>query len=55
MAFTKFHRVIAAELGIPDTEMVVCGMSLGHADPAGIENTLVTQRESVDSFTTYHA
>jgi len=55
VAFTKFHRVIAAELGIPDTEMVVCGMSLGHADPAGIENTLVTQRESVDSFTTYHA
>lgn len=55
VAFTKFHRVIAAELGIPDTEMVVCGMSLGHADPDGIENTLVTQRESVDSFTTYHA
>jgi len=55
VAFTKFHRVIAAELGIPDTEMVVCGMSLGYADPAGIENTLVTERESVDSFTTYHA
>ena len=54
VAFTKFHQVIAAELGIPDTEMVVCGMSLGHADPAGIENTLVTERESVESFTTYH-
>ncbi|KRC17504.1 nitrobenzoate reductase [Acidovorax sp. Root217] len=54
VAFTKFHRVIAAELGIPDTEMVVCGMSLGYADPAGIENTLVTQRESVESFTTFH-
>ena len=55
VAFTKFHRVIAAGLGIPGTEMVVCGMSLGHADPAGVENTLVTQRESVESFTTYHA
>lgn len=54
VAFTKFHQVICAELGIPDTEMVVCGMSLGHADPACIENTLVTERESVDSFTTYH-
>lgn len=54
VAFTKFHKVIHAELGIPDTEMVVCGMSLGHADPACIENTLLTERESVDSFSTYH-
>lgn len=54
VAFTKFHEVIGSELGIPDTEMVVCGMSLGYADPACIENTLVTERESVDSFTTYH-
>ncbi len=54
VAFTKFHGVIGTELGIPDTEMVVCGMSLGYADPARIENTLVTERESVDSFTTYH-
>lgn len=55
VAFTRFHSVISAELGIPDTEMVVCGMSLGHADPNRVENTLVTARESVDSFTTYHA
>lgn len=54
VAFTQFHEVIGAELGIPDTEMVVCGMSLGYADPACIENTLVTERESVDSFTTFH-
>ena len=55
VAFTKFHRVISAELGIPDTEMVVCGMSLGYADLDRVENTLVTERESVESFTTYHA
>lgn len=54
VAFTKFHRVIAAELGIADDEMVVCGMSLGYADPSRIENALVTHRESVDSFTTFH-
>jgi len=54
VAFTQFHEVIGTELGIPDTEMVVCGMSLGYADPACIENTLVTERESVDSFTTFH-
>ncbi|WP_137920897.1 nitroreductase [Hydrogenophaga sp. 2FB] len=55
VAFTKFHRVIARELAIPDTDMVVCGMSLGYADPSRIENALVTHRESVGSFTTFHS
>jgi nitroreductase len=54
VAFTKFHRVIAAQLGIPDDELLVCGMSLGFADPGRIENTLVTEREPVEHFTTYH-
>lgn len=54
VAFTKFHQVIARELAIPDQEMVVCGMSLGYADPSRVENSLVTHRESVDSFTTFH-
>lgn len=49
-AFTPFHRVIARELQLPDTEMLVCGMALGHADPAAIENRLVTEREPVAGF-----
>jgi nitroreductase len=49
-AFTQFHRVIADELGLPASEMVVCGMSLGHADPAAAENTLVTDREPLAGF-----
>ena len=49
-AFTQFHRVIAAELGLPANEMVVCGMALGHADPDAIENALVTEREPVAGF-----
>ena len=53
-AFAQFHRVIAAHLGLPDGEMVVCGMALGHADPSAIENTLVTEREPVAGFTTFH-
>ncbi|MGF6179776.1 nitroreductase [Massilia sp. UYP32] len=44
-AFTQYHRIIAAELGLPANEMVVCGMALGWADPARIENTLETERE----------
>jgi nitroreductase len=49
-AFTQFHRIIARHLGLPDTQTVVCGMSLGFADPAAVENTLVTQREPVSGF-----
>jgi nitroreductase len=52
-AFTPFHRVIARELGWPEGEMLVCGMALGHADPAAVENTLVTEREPVAGFTRF--
>ena len=54
-AFTQFHRIIAQQLGLGADEMVVCGMSLGFADPDAIENTLVTEREPVAGFTTFHA
>jgi len=49
-AFTQFHRVIARELELPESQMVVCGMSLGYADMSKIENTLVTEREPVSGF-----
>lgn len=53
-AFNKFHRVIADELSIPDSQMLVCGMSLGYADPECIENSLVTDRAAVNDFTTFY-
>jgi nitroreductase len=53
-AFTQFHRLISAELGLPDGEMVVCGMSLGVADPQAPENQLVTEREPVAGFARFH-
>lgn len=53
-AFLKFHRQIAEILDIPSDQMLVCGMSLGYADDASIENTLVTEREPVSAFTTFH-
>ena len=49
-AFTQFHGVIARELSLPPAEMVVCGMSLGFADPDAVENRLVTEREPVTGF-----
>jgi nitroreductase len=49
-AFTQFHRIIAEQLKLPANEMLVCGMALGWADPARIENSLVTEREPVSGF-----
>lgn len=53
-AFTQFHRIIAQQLELGADEMVVCGMSLGFADPAAIENTLVTERDPVEAFARFH-
>ena len=49
-AFMQFHRVIARELNLAESEMVVCGMALGYADMSKIENTLVTERAPVSHF-----
>lgn len=53
-AFTQFHRIIEAQLGLQPHEQVVCGMSLGWADPAAVENGLVTEREPAAAFTRFH-
>jgi nitroreductase len=52
-AFIGFHKIIKEHLSLPDSEMVVCGMSLGHADESAVENTLVTEREPVSGFTRF--
>ena len=53
-AWTPFHRIIGEHLGLHDGEMVVCGMSLGHADLSAIENTLVTERNPPSGFARFH-
>jgi nitroreductase len=54
-AFTQFHRVIKAQLGLADHEMVVCGMALGVADPDAVANRLATARAPVDEFAKFHS
>jgi nitroreductase len=49
-AFTQFHRLITDHVGAPASEMLVCGMSLGYADPDAPENRLMTEREPVAGF-----
>lgn len=49
-AFNAYGAVIAQRLAIPPTQMIVCGMALGHADPAAPENTFTTVREPLERF-----
>lgn len=52
-AWTQFHRIVLPAVGAAPEEMLVCGMSLGHADPEAIENSLQTEREPVSGFTRF--
>jgi nitroreductase len=54
-AFMKYHKVISEQLRLETTERFVVGMSLGFADASCIENTLVTERAEVGSFTTFYS
>ena len=49
-AAAAVQRIVTDEIGAPANEQLVCGMSLGWADPGAIENTLVTEREPVAGF-----
>lgn len=49
-AFCDHHDVVRAQLGIPDSEALVCGMSLGFADAEESTNALVTERMALEDF-----
>jgi len=46
-AWIVFQEPIFRHLRIPDDQVLVSGMALGHADPDAIENTLVSDREDL--------
>jgi nitroreductase len=49
-AFTPYHGIVRRHLGIPDGEILLCGMALGAIDDAVRENALGTEREPVGAF-----
>ncbi|EFH12537.1 nitroreductase [Pseudoroseomonas cervicalis] len=53
-AFANYPHLLRDELGIPEGEMVVCGMALGWADPEAAVNRLASEREPATAFTTFH-
>jgi len=53
-AFAKYHEIVRQVLKIEDNQIVICGMSLGHADTTAIENSLITERVPLSEFVTFH-
>jgi nitroreductase len=53
-AWAPYHHIIRQHLPIPPEQTVVCGVALGHEDPAAPENALRTEREPVSGFATFH-
>jgi nitroreductase len=51
--FASFHGIVRRELAIPQSEVVVCGIALGKADPEAPANRLVPEREPVEGFTSW--
>lgn len=53
-AFANYPGIIRRVLGIGEDQVIVCGMALGYADPDEATNALVSEREPVGGFTTFH-
>jgi nitroreductase len=52
-AFLSFHEVLQRRLRIPETQMVVCGMSLGYPDPTARANTFTPERMRLGDYVTF--
>jgi nitroreductase len=53
-ALANYPAHIRRELNIPDSEMILCGMSLGYADPDAPANSFEAERETIDVFASFH-
>ena len=52
-AWNGFANIILPHVGAGETEMLVCGMSLGYADETALVNTFRTPRVPASEFTTW--
>ena len=53
-AWNNYWTVTRRVLNVPDDEYIIAGISLGYADDSHPVNTLVAEREPVESFATFH-
>ena len=53
-AWNNYWTVTRRVLNVPDDEYIIAGISLGYADEGHPVNTLVSEREPIESFATFH-
>lgn len=53
-AFTSYHQVVRRHLGIPDGDILLCGMAIGYEDTTRPENQLRSPRVPIDQFVRFH-
>ncbi len=53
-AWGTYHDVIEKHLGVPEPQVVHCGMSLGYEDKTAEVNKRETVREPLEKFVTFH-
>jgi hypothetical protein len=46
--------VARAQLPIGDQEILACGIALGYEDRSAPENAFITERDEVETFTSFH-
>ncbi len=53
-AWAPFHTIVRAALSAPESQILLCGMALGHPNPAAAVNAFRPERIAVEQFTTWH-
>jgi nitroreductase len=53
-AWNNYWTATRRVLNVPDEDYIVCGVSLGWADERAAVNGLVSEREPLESFATFH-
>ena len=53
-AFAWFHKIAREQLPMNDSEILLCGIALGHEDLDAPENAFITERAGLDEFVSFH-
>lgn len=53
-AWNNYWTATRRVLNVSDDEYIICGISLGYEDETSPVNTLISEREPVESFATFH-
>ncbi len=52
-AWATWHKTVGRHIGIPQEQMLFCGMALGYEDTSAAVNQLHTERAAVSEFATF--